>query len=488
MKAKGTKMERGIAAAPKAGNNVEDVVETDSPQAMLSFLATRGEARGLSTKAQVELQEEIGQVSKRLHDKWGALEKKWRDLERDRRDAANSYGITGGGAPIVELNVGGTDMDVLRADLVRAEESVLSLVFGGRWEGRLPRDPRGRVFLDVSPAVFRKIVGFLVKLGRATPGKALELPTLTPEEQPNFDHLVLVLGLWPHVYEGRNPKAPEPPARVKPKDIPAPAVEPADARKFGRQVATTFAVEEVALEMAELEFQAAKEKYEKEVASVVEFAGAPGGWGREGVDDDIVELNIGGTVISTRRSTLCRCPDSILARMFDQNNEKKAPPFVRDNKGRYFVQYNDYCFTKIIEVMRMKRWPWPPTKASFANGTTLDGVSNSRFRIYVREDEREDFGSLCTYFFPGSETFIHESVGRVSVNQRLVAYFLERLLAPSPAAFSGNAQTFEIGRIFLVINSRLFAFFCPGFLRRTVKKSSRGRFFLQQHQRPASAS
>jgi len=31
-------MERGIAAAPK-GNNVEDIVETDSPQAMLSFLA-----------------------------------------------------------------------------------------------------------------------------------------------------------------------------------------------------------------------------------------------------------------------------------------------------------------------------------------------------------------------------------------------------------------------------------------------------------------
>lgn len=412
MKARGTKQERGVVPVPKT--NVEDIVETDSPQAMLNFLATRGEARGLSTKAQVELQEQIGQSSKRLHDKWGDLEKKWRELERQRRDAANSYGITGGGGPIVELNVGGTDMDVLREDLVRAEESVLSLVFGGRWEGRLPRDSRGRVFVDVSPAVFRKIVGFLVKLGRATPGKAMELPTLTPEEQPNFDHLVLVLGLWPHVYEGRQPKAPGPPPRVKPKDIPAPAVEPAEARRFGRQVATTFAVEEVALELAELEFQAAKEKYEREVESVAEFAGAPGGWGREGVDDDIVELNIGGTVISTRRSTLCRCPDSLLARMFDHNTEKKAPPFVRDTKGRYFVQYNDYCFTKIIEVMRMKRWPWPPTKSSFANGTTLDGMSNSRFRIFVREDEREDFGSLCTYFFPGCESFINEAVGRVS--------------------------------------------------------------------------
>eukprot|EP00903_Cladosiphon_okamuranus_P021498 g19763.t1 len=451
MKARGTKQERGVVPVPKT--NVEDIVETDSPQAMLNFLATRGEARGLSTKAQVELQEQIGQSSKRLHDKWGDLEKKWRELERQRREAANSYGITGGGGPIVELNVGGTDMDVLREDLVRAEESVLSLVFGGRWEGRLPRDSRGRVFVDVAPAVFRKIIGFLVKLGRATPGKAMELPTLTPEEQPNFDHLVLVLGLWPHVYEGRSPKAPGAPPRVKPKDIPAPAVEPAEARKFGRQVATTFAVEEVALELAELEFQAAKEKYEREVESVAEFAGAPGGWGREGIDDDIVELNIGGTVISTRRSTLCRCPDSLLARMFDHNTEKKAPPFVRDTKGRYFVQYNDYCFTKIIEVMRMKRWPWPPTKSSFANGTTLDGMSNSRFRIFVREDEREDFGSLCTYFFPGCEGYINEAVGRAGTAGAAGAIRVAQQIASkgimpssgSPAPTTGSSSDPERG-------------------------------------------
>lgn len=365
-------------------------------------------------KAQVALQESIAQASKRLQEKWATLEKKWRALERERRDAASSYGITGGGGAIVELNVGGTDMDVLRADLIRAEESVLSLVFGGRWEGRLPRDSRGRVFVDVSPSVFRKIVGFLVKLGIAKPGKVLELPTLTPEEQPSFDHLVLVLGLWPHVYEGRAAAAPPPPERVKPKDIPAPAAEPADARRFGRSVATSFAMEEVALEMAEAEFQEARKKYDREVASVCEFAGAPGGFAREGVDDDIVELNIGGTVLATRRSTLCRCPDAVLARMFDHSNEKKAPPFVRDTRGRYFVQYNDYCFAKIIDVLRMKRWPWPPTKASHVKGHPAEGTSLSRVRIFVREDEREDFSSLTSYFFPASESYILEAVGKVS--------------------------------------------------------------------------
>ena len=397
---------------------------------MKGFLDTRGEARGLSTKAQVGLQEKIKQASKRHHDNWNKLEKEWRSLEKERRDAAYSFGITGGGGPIVELNVGGTDMDVLRTDLVRGEHSVLALVFGGRWEGRLPRDSRGRVFVDVSPAVFRKVVGFLVKLGNAKPGKTTEQPTLTSEEQASFDHLVLVLGLWPHVYEGRTSGPPPPKERVKPKDIPPPPIPEADARRFGQSVATSFAVDEIALEMADAEFRTARQKYDREIASVAEFAGAPAGFGREGIDDDIVELNIGGTVIATRRSTLCRCPDSVLARMFDHSNEKRTPPFVRDTKGRYFVQYNDYCFAKIIEVLRMKRWPWPPTKSSFG-AVLAEGTDISRFRIFVREDEREDFGSLTTYFFPGNENFVLEAVGKVSREGYCTTIRLRVLLFPT---------------------------------------------------------
>ncbi|CAM9600126.1 unnamed protein product, partial [Laminaria digitata] len=130
-RASAASMQRGVSILQTATG---DIFESDSPAAMSSFLATRGEARGLSTKAQVGLQEKIKQASKRHHDNWNKLEKEWRSLEKERRDAAYSFGITGGGGPIVELNVGGTDMDVLRTDLVRGEDSVLALVFGGRWE------------------------------------------------------------------------------------------------------------------------------------------------------------------------------------------------------------------------------------------------------------------------------------------------------------------------------------------------------------------
>lgn len=408
-------------------------ISSDSPAAMAKFFATRGAARGRSTKAAVHLQEEISKASKKIGERWAKLEGEWRALERDRKDSASTYGIVGGGGPIVELNVGGTDMDVLRTDLVRAEDSVLADMFSGRWEGRLPRDSRGRVFVDVSPTCFRKVVGFLVKLGIAKPGKVLELPTLTPDEQPAFDHLVLVLGLWPHVYEGKAAATTDGSSLSKQAEdelVRAPPVEPADARKFGQAVAQSFAAEEIALERAAVELQIARARFDREVDSINAFAGAPAGFGLNGgpgsaKEDDIVELNIGGTMAATRRSTLMRAPDSVLARMFDHGNEKRAPPFVRDTKGRYFVQYNDYCFAKIIEVLRSKRWPWPPSTAHLKDGgsgvPTAGGVEgattiNSRFRTYIREDEREDFSSLVSYFFPGCERFIMEAVGRVSVH------------------------------------------------------------------------
>lgn len=399
----------------------------DFPPVMAKFLATRGAARGRSTKASVELQEQISQRSKKISGRWADLEKQWRGLEKERKESASTYGVVGGGGAIVELNVGGTDMDVLRTDLVRAEDSVLANMFSGRWEGRLPRDSRGRVFVDVSPTSFRKVVGFLVKLGIATPGKVLELPTLTPDEQPAFDHLVLVLGLWPHVYEGKTAATVTGPSLQKQAEdelVRAPPVEPSDAKRFGQAVAQSFAAEEIALEKAAVELEEARKRFDKEVDSINNFAGAPAGFGGEsrnqtGKDDDIVELNIGGTMAATRRSTLCRASDSVLARMFDHSNESRAPPFVRDTKGRYFVQYNDYCFAKIIEVLRSKRWPWPPSTSHLKDGAggnlELSGATADRFKTYIRDDEREDFGSLVSYFFPGCERFIMEAVGRVSV-------------------------------------------------------------------------
>ena len=44
----------------------------------------------------------------------------------------------------------------------------------------------------------------------------------------------------------------------------------------------------------------------------------------------VVELNVGGTIYATTRSTLCKDPDSMLARMF----EGDLQPSHLDSQGR----------------------------------------------------------------------------------------------------------------------------------------------------------
>ena len=58
----------------------------------------------------------------------------------------------------IDMNVGGVLVRASRATLTRFKGSRLAALFSGRWENKLIRDRQGRVFLDVHPGCFRKIV------------------------------------------------------------------------------------------------------------------------------------------------------------------------------------------------------------------------------------------------------------------------------------------------------------------------------------------
>lgn len=70
-----------------------------------------------------------------------------------------------GGAKLkkkLKLNVGGTEFKgVKRETLCAVPESHLAELFSGRWEERLLRDSKGRIFLDVNPESFGKILTLL---------------------------------------------------------------------------------------------------------------------------------------------------------------------------------------------------------------------------------------------------------------------------------------------------------------------------------------
>ena len=63
--------------------------------------------------------------------------------------------------------------------------------------------------------------------------------------------------------------------------------------------------------------------------------------------DEIVSLNVGGTLFATSRQTLMKHPDSMLARMC--NTEV---PVVKDPSGAYFIDRDPTLFRLILNYLR----------------------------------------------------------------------------------------------------------------------------------------
>ena len=64
---------------------------------------------------------------------------------------------------------------------------------------------------------------------------------------------------------------------------------------------------------------------------------------------EIVYLSVGGTPFTTRRSTLCRVPDSALAKLFTLNNGFREPD--KDKSGAYFLNRNAKFFTWVHDYL-----------------------------------------------------------------------------------------------------------------------------------------
>nr|XP_028570131.1 BTB/POZ domain-containing protein KCTD12-like isoform X2 [Podarcis muralis] len=80
------------------------------------------------------------------------------------------------------------------------------------------------------------------------------------------------------------------------------------------------------------------------------LADPAGGSAQPGSDFlEIVELNVGGQVYLTRRSTLLSVPNSLLWEMFAHNG---ARPLARDSKNRVFIDRDGFLFRYILDYMR----------------------------------------------------------------------------------------------------------------------------------------
>ena len=96
-------------------------------------------------------------------------------------------------------------------------------------------------------------------------------------------------------------------------------------------------------------------------------------------DDDLIDLNIGGTKLTTTRSTLCQVQDSLLAAMFSGRWEDNIK---RDKDGAVFFDFNPQHFILILDYLRVKKIEMPENPPPLPK---------------VPEDQSESFNSLVRH-------------------------------------------------------------------------------------------
>ena len=116
-------------------------------------------------------------------------------------------------------------------------------------------------------------------------------------------------------------------------------------------------------------------------------------------DNDIIELNVGGHKLTTKRSTLCQVEGSLLASMFSGRWEDSLE---RDKDGAIFFDFNPQYFLIILEYLRAKKIATPAHPAPLPK---------------VAEDQAESFNNLLEYLGLSDEIVPAEKVPSEKFNQ-----------------------------------------------------------------------
>jgi hypothetical protein len=93
-----------------------------------------------------------------------------------------------------------------------------------------------------------------------------------------------------------------------------------------------------------------------------------------GDENDIVYLNVGGTKMATKRSTLCQIEGSLLASLFSGRWEDNVE---RDVDGHAFLDFNPKLFALVLDYLRAKKIE-TPSKPVLLPPVALEDTVNFR--------------------------------------------------------------------------------------------------------------
>ncbi|KAL9178435.1 hypothetical protein ACHAXT_003765, partial [Thalassiosira profunda] len=269
--------------------------------------------------ARAKEEAEYQRIVRRLAEEERDVERRCAQFEKKRGGLAAAHGNPRASPDdLVEINAGGKVIAARRGTLCQIEGTRLEALFSGRWERRLQRDREGRIFLDVNSEAFQAIVDYLNEMAISP---ADNPPRFPAADTPNLLELLLrpppqcvgwPLGdstarriqrsKWQCDFCGT--------AQFETYDDAVLHESNCDRKfSFTESVSAALKKKVLVLRIAERKIALLEERLEDEEKLVDLFA--------TGDTKDVVTLNVSGTMMATKRSTLMVFEDSVLAQQFD---------------------------------------------------------------------------------------------------------------------------------------------------------------------------
>ncbi len=231
-----------------------------------------------------------------------ALDNRLEKLTKKMEDAAKVYGnMNASGNDFLEINAGGKIIIVKRSILTNHTIGTsFGALFSGRWDKKLQRDRHGRIFLDVNSKCFQAIVAYFNELALSPEDNPPDPPSVDSEYEQILEQQIDLFGLW----ESVGMTATE---RMHSNDYPLQE----STEGFSEGINDAFDEKRRCVPIVMQKICSLEESFEKEESFIDKFA--------SGDVKDVITLNVSGTLMATKRSTLLYFDESVLAQQFDDS-------------------------------------------------------------------------------------------------------------------------------------------------------------------------
>ncbi|CEM05775.1 unnamed protein product [Vitrella brassicaformis CCMP3155] len=260
---------------------------------------------------QLQLQGPLTAISDAISQLHAQIRQADEDAQQERQTHGASDPSAASPDDVLMLNVGGSEWRVKRQHMTQGEGvegTLLAALFSGCWDGRLVRDDKQRVFIDICPEAFKTIhTAILNAATLRQAGKAASAVTLL-EDASQRDYTGRH-GFWTELLLSPLDKAASaaPPSgvtepRLSATDSPAAM---GDAVKTLEAIMKSFTKEKARLEGLLQAAQGRRDNLDKEIQAVSPFLLPLSG------GDAIRSVDVCGQVISTTQSTLDEMGDEL---------------------------------------------------------------------------------------------------------------------------------------------------------------------------------